>query len=128
MTVKRNTIQRDLVLSTVNSLKNHVTADEVYEEIVKTHRTVSKATVYRNLNQLADSGEIRRVSVPNGADRFDYKLHHHYHAQCSSCGKVIDITMPHFTNLENEVDDADGFKLLGHDIIFYGLCKDCQKN
>ena len=55
---RRNTIQRALVLEAVKTLHCHATADEVYEEIIKEHPTISKATVYRNLNLLSEMGEI----------------------------------------------------------------------
>lgn len=128
MTATRKTIQQDLVFNAVNSLRNHATPDDVYEEILKSYKTISKATVYRNLNQLAESGKIRKVSVPNGADRFDHQIDNHYHAQCTICGKVIDVTLKYFSNLEEKVENTDGFMLLGHDIIFSGFCEDCQKN
>ena len=46
---RRNTIQKDLVLKTVQELKRHLTADEVYEFIKKEHPTIGRGTVYRNL-------------------------------------------------------------------------------
>ena len=67
--IRRNTIQRSLVYEAVNALQNHATADEIYEISVKEHPHISKGTVYRNLNQLAEDGEIRRVEVPGGPDR-----------------------------------------------------------
>ena len=60
---KRNTIQRQLVISAVRSLSNHPTAEEVYNRIVLDYPDISKGTVYRNLNSLVDSGLLRRVSV-----------------------------------------------------------------
>ena len=60
----RNTIQRQIVLQAVNQMHNHPTADAIYAVIAAQHPTISKATVYRNLNQLAAQGEILRVPVP----------------------------------------------------------------
>ena len=54
--MNRNTIQCTLVLETVNKLPGHVTADEIYEAIAKEHPTISRATVYRNLNRLSQTG------------------------------------------------------------------------
>ena len=71
----RNTIQRQIVLQAVNQLHNHPTADAIYAVIAAQHPTISKATVYRNLNQLAAQGEILRVPVPTGADHFDFHLY-----------------------------------------------------
>ena len=65
--MKRNTIQRALVLEAVNSLKCHATADEIYDFIAAEHPSISKGTVYRNLNQLSEIGMIRRVEVPDSA-------------------------------------------------------------
>ena len=48
----RNTIQRQIVLQAVNQMHNHPTADAIYAVIAAQHPTISKATVYRNLNQL----------------------------------------------------------------------------
>ena len=73
----RNTIQRQIVLQAVNQMHNHPTADAIYAVIAAQHPTISKATVYRNLNQLAAQGEILRVPVPTGADHFDFNIKPH---------------------------------------------------
>ena len=52
MKVRRNTIQKDLVLRAVNEMKRHATTEEVYEFIKKEHPTIGKGTVYRNLGIL----------------------------------------------------------------------------
>ena len=65
---RRNTIQRSLVYEAVHRLQSHATAEEIYAEIVKYHPTVSRGTVYRNLNRLAEEGEIRRMEIPGGPD------------------------------------------------------------
>ena len=98
---RRNTIQRSLVLEAVNKLHCHATADEVYEEIIKEHPTISKATVYRNLNLLSDMGEIRRLVIPGSADRFDHITCNHCHVKCKACGRVFDVDMDFVAGLEN---------------------------
>lgn len=85
----RNTIQRQIVLQAVNQIHNHPTADAIYAVIAAQHPTISKATVYRNLNQLAAQGEILRVPVPTGADHFDFNIKPHYHVRCTKCGGVL---------------------------------------
>ena len=78
---KRNTIQKKLVLDAVLRLADHPTAEQVYAEVVKEHPTVSKATVYRNLNVLSQSGVLRHIPMPDGADRFDHRLTPHAHIE-----------------------------------------------
>ena len=125
--VKRNTIQRAMVLDAVNKLKCHATADEVYQIVVNEHPNISKGTVYRNLNQLAEMGEIRKIEVPGNADRFGHRCHDHYHARCLKCGKVFDVEMDYIKDLEKQIKDAHGFQFSGHDLMFKGICPDCQK-
>ena len=124
----RNTIQRALVLEAVNTLQCHATADEVYEAIVKEHPTVSKATVYRNLNLLSGMGEIRKMEIPGGPDRFDHRCHDHCHVRCEKCGRVFDVDMEYVSGLEKGIRDTHGFAFTGYDILFRGICPDCRKD
>ena len=123
----RNTIQRALVLEAVNALQCHATADEVYEAIVKEHPTVSKATVYRNLNLLSEMGEIRKMEIPGGPDRFDHRCHDHCHVRCEKCGRVFDVDMEYVSGLEKGIRDTHGFAFTGYDILFRGICPECRK-
>lgn len=123
---KRNTIQRSLVLKTVKELQFHATADEVYDTIVKKHSDISRGTVYRNLNLLSDIGEILKLEMPSGADRFDHICHEHYHTRCIKCGRVFDVEMDFIADLETNIKDTHGFKFTGHDIIFKGICPECN--
>lgn len=122
----RNTIQRSLVFEAVGRLQCHATADEVYAEIIKEHPTIGRGTVYRNLNQLAEQGEIRKIEVPGGADRYDHRCDDHYHARCLTCGRAFDVDMEYIAGLEKAIKDSHGFEVSGHDIMFRGVCTDCQ--
>ena len=70
---RRNTIQRKLVLDTVREL-DHPDAEQVYEKIITKHPHISKATVYRNLNLLAEQNEILKIETGNGPDKFDFRI------------------------------------------------------
>ncbi|WP_218971881.1 Fur family transcriptional regulator [Raoultibacter phocaeensis] len=122
----RNTIQRALVLEAVQALHEHPTSADVYEAVRTKHPNISRATVYRNLGVLAERGDVLRVEVAGGADRYDFFNKPHYHAQCSCCGQIFDIDMPYRFDLADEVTDAHGFKIEGHHIMFEGLCPACQ--
>lgn len=122
----RNTIQRALVLEAVRSLHNHPTSADVYDVVREKHPNISRATVYRNLGVLSERGEVLRVEVPNGADRYDFFSQPHYHAKCRVCGQIFDVNMPYHADLASEIIDAHGFNIEGHEIIFDGVCADCQ--
>lgn len=123
---RRNTIQKELVLNAVRSMKGHVTADEVYEYILKEHPSVGKGTVYRNLNILSEEGEIKKVEVPEGANRFDYMVQDHYHVTCLKCSRIFDVDMETLPDLKNKIHDTHGIQFIDYDILFKGLCPDCQ--
>ena len=123
---KRKTIQRSLVHETVQELRCHATADEIFDTIVKKHPNVSRGTVYRNLNLLSDMGEIRKMEMPSGADRFDHQCHEHYHARCVKCGRVFDVEMDFIADMEKNIKNIHGFKFIGYDLIFKGICHECN--
>ena len=126
MKTNRNTVQRSLVLETVTSLHTHPTAEEIYLTIAQKHPSVSRSTVYRNLNLLAEEGAIRKVLVPEGADRYDYRVMPHYHIRCARCGRVFDVDMEYQPQVHRQIRDTHGFTVQGHDIVFQGICPQCK--
>ncbi len=125
---RRNTVQKQIVLETVKNMHDHPNADEVYAAINAEHPSISKATVYRNLHQLAEQGEILQVSVPSGADRFDFRTDGHYHVCCTGCGRVFDVQMPQINGLIEQVEDSSGVELTHYEILFEGVCPLCKKD
>ena len=73
---RRNTRQRKLVLDAVRQSYNHPTADEIYNAVREQDDKISRGTVYRNLNLLADAGEILSIKTPDGS-RFDRTIEPH---------------------------------------------------
>ena len=123
----RNTVQRKIVLDAVKKLP-HPTADDIYACVHVEHPNVSRGTVYRNLNFLSDTGEIRRFGIPNSSDVFDVTTNDHFHLKCRECGKVFDIcTAETVEMLINEAAKAHAFSLDGFDVVFKGVCPDCGK-
>ena len=123
---KRNTIQRELVLEAVRELGCHATADEVYTRIAKDHPTISKATVYRNLNVLSDEGIIRKLEIPGAADCYDHVCEKHCHVKCMKCGKVFDVETDDAPDLMKSIINSNGFEFLDYDIIYRGICPVCR--
>lgn len=125
---KRNTIQRQLVIAAVRFLADHPTAEEVYDRITMEYPDISKGTVYRNLNSLVESGLLGKVSVPSGADRFDHILARHYHIKCTHCGKLMNVeNFDYIPDMDAKVASVTGYKMNHRDIVFSGLCPECQK-
>ncbi len=122
----RNTLQRRLVLETVQRMHNHPTADEIFREIAAENALISKATVYRNLKILSEQGEIQHIPIPDGADCFDFNTTPHYHMECRSCFRVFDINMPYQEDLYDKIVNCGDFLIDSHYIVFSGLCPACR--
>lgn len=103
--IYRNTVQRAMTLEAVRRLHAHPTAEEVYRQVAAEHPSISRATVYRNLRQLAESGLLLKINTTDGADHFDHRCDAHYHAGCLRCGRVFDVELRQPPQLE---------KLLGY--------------
>ena len=87
--MSRNTVQQEIICEIVKSMCTHPSPDEVYKEVHDLHPSISRATVYRVLNKLADKGELLKVHMPNTADRFDFRTDDHIHMRCRCCNKVF---------------------------------------
>ena len=106
----------------VNASDEHMTAEQVFSELQKSSPTVSRATVYNNLNKLCDVKLIRRVSLEDSPDRYD-RIAKHDHLVCQKCGKLMDISL---TDLTASLQEQLGGEFLYYDLKVYVLCPDCR--
>ena len=88
MVVNKYSRQREAIKQYLASTCEHPTADTVYMNIRGTYPNISLGTVYRNLNLLAEQGEIIKINCQDGSDRFDANVMPHYHFLCNECGKI----------------------------------------
>lgn len=118
--------KRMIILETIKYLK-HPTAEQIYEEIHQNNPTISKSTVYRNLNVLLENKTIKKIKVLEGPDRFDYIDKEHFHIICNRCGRVFDF-MYKFKNeeLKNTIYNQTGVMTNANSITMYGICEECK--
>ena len=123
----RNTFQKTAVFEMLQEMHDHPSADRVYERVREKYPNISRSTVYRILNQLAERGAVYKVMMPGAADRFVYNNTPHYHVHCVDCDEVYDIDLRWFEDLDQQVEKASDFKILSHTVVFEGVCSACQK-
>lgn len=119
--------QRECIKSFLCERKDHPTADTVYMHVRQQYPNISLGTVYRNLTLLSDIGEITRLNVGDGIDRFDADTSSHQHIVCTSCGCVQDIFLP---DTDKIIDFASNYYdgiITKQTIYFRGTCSDCTK-
>jgi len=124
--IRKHSKQRELIYSFLATRKDHPTADMVYANVRKSSPNISLGTVYRNLALLADSGQIQRLRLGDGIDRFDANLSPHYHFVCSSCGAVIDLDMEGIGEILKAAEKNFDGTVEGHVTYFYGRCGACK--
>lgn len=121
--------QRQLIYNFLMSRKDHPTADVVYQNVRQEHPNISLGTVYRNLTLLTERGEIQRLQLGDGVDRFDADTSQHCHFFCSKCGGVTDLQIDCLDNLFTQVrqDFKERFegRIDKQTTCFYGICGKC---
>lgn len=126
-TPKRRTRQREVILAELRRVSNHPTAADLYQLVRQRLPRVSLGTVYRNLDQLADAGMIRKLESGIGSTRFDGSIHPHYHVRCQKCGRVDDLHDAPADMVRDGITNLSGYEILGHRLEFIGLCPDCRR-
>ncbi|MBE5941661.1 MAG: transcriptional repressor [Lachnospiraceae bacterium] len=124
-TMKRSR-QREAIVAFLKTRKDHPTADTVYQEIRTIIPNISLGTVYRNLAQLSERGEILRLPCDGKMDHFDADIRPHYHFLCKECGCVKDIEIPYSEQLD--ITAAESFEgvITSHTLLFEGICNTCM--
>jgi Fur family ferric uptake transcriptional regulator/Fur family peroxide stress response transcriptional regulator len=123
---RRNTKQRQIVLQQIQMHPGHFTAEEIYASIHETDPHISRGTVYRNLQLLADEEQIRRIQMPNASDCYERNLKDHDHLVCRICGKLVDVG-PEDEEIDHKVGSMSHFSDVSHTFLFSGICPECQK-
>lgn len=119
--------QRDAILDIVKCTPNHLTANEIFQQVVKTIPKISLGTVYRNLKLLKEFGEIKKIIHGNRESRFDGMTEEHNHFHCKSCGDLFNLSGSFSKEIEKTINKEQGLIVTDHRIEFYGYCKQCQR-
>ena len=118
--------QREAILDKLRSVSCHPTADELHAMLHEAMPHLSLATVYRNLEQLANAGMVLVLDGGN-ARRFDGNTAPHYHKRCRVCGKVSDIAHRDLHVFDSAIEAL--LPRLGcetYKVEFAGLCSGCN--
>ena len=124
----RLTPQRVAICRLLEQVNGHPSAQEIYEILRPEYPSLSLATVYNTLESLVKAGAINNLgTVSGGPERFDALTGPHVNLACLRCQKVLDFPSPHVEDLQKEVQETSGYRLLGARVVYYGICPECQK-
>ena len=122
----RMTPQRMALVRIIAASDGHPSATQLYERVKSEYPTMSPATVYKTLNLFKEMGEVFEIDLKENSRYDGNKPHPHPHVICISCQKVIDGADELVNNLLDEIESDSGYKIVRHQIIFYGYCPNCQ--
>jgi Fur family ferric uptake transcriptional regulator len=101
----------------------HLSAEDVYRELVSDGADIGLATVYRVLLQFEQAGLLSRSHFDTGKAVFELRQsNHHDHLVCVRCGRVEEFHDPEIEHRQRAVAEALGFALREHALTLYGLC------
>lgn len=119
--------QRDMIMNYLQQIHGHVSAEEIFKNMNNDGQKISLATVYRNLNILCEMNEIRKIAHPVDGYQYDKTSRPHYHMHCVKCDNIIDLEVPYMEELNKMLEKDSDVKILSHNIMAEGICKDCLK-
>ena len=125
MAVLKHSKQRDSIKAFLSNTTIHPTADEVYMHVKTEFPNISLGTVYRNLNLLAELGEIAKITTPDGADRFDGCTYPHYHVLCTKCGSLTNLEIKEIMPFDEMAKKYFPGEIVSHEAMFFGICEKC---
>lgn len=126
----RLTVQRQAIIETVFSTDEHFTAEQLLDWSRQRDRSVSRATVYRTLPLLTESGLVREMDFGGDHKVYDpnYADHpNHSHIICQDCSRIVEFDSEKIDLLENEISHRLGFELKSQRLQLSGKCEELKR-
>jgi Fur family ferric uptake transcriptional regulator len=126
----RITSQRQAIVDTVFSTEKHFTAEQLLEWSRRRDKSVSRATVYRTLPLLTESGLVREMDFGKAYKFYDpnYAEHpNHNHIICNDCEKIVEFESDKIEKLESEITRRLGFAIKTQRLQITGTCEELKR-
>jgi Fur family ferric uptake transcriptional regulator len=121
------TRERRAVLEQLFLHQGHLEAEELAHVLRRKKTRASRATIYRTLDLLVQSGLVRKVDLGQGHSHYELALDrpHHEHMICLECGRVIEFSDKTIHRSLDELCRKEGFKRTSHRFQVFGYCQGC---
>ncbi len=127
----RQTAQRDEIIRHVFSSDEHFTTEELCDRLRAQRSSASRATVYRTLSLLVESGLLQEIDLGDGQTTYDPNFHErpsHNHLICIDCGKVVEFEDDHLDLLNDCLSRRLGFRPVKQTLRIEATCEQLRKN
>ena len=125
----RNTPEREVIIKEIFSTHDHFDVDTLYLCLKNKKCRISKASIYRTIPLLIESGLIKEVFFEDGHMHYEHVYGHeqHCHFRCIGCGKIIEFKEDEVMDIEKKCSESYGVEVTGHKLEFFGYCRECLK-
>ncbi len=117
------TKQRKLIHQIICMSPMHLSAEEIFFEAKKLCPSIAVGTVYRNLNLMAEEGQIMKIEAPGQPVRFDKNVMPHEHFFCTDCGQLFDLNI---NGIKELIEAQSGMTIQGYTLSVRCQCQNCN--
>lgn len=125
------TPQREALVQVLIQHKTaHLSAEELFMLLKRSHPDIGLATVYRTLEILTQLTIVKKIVFEDGIAHYDLKRketgHFHHHLLCVKCGEIEEVFEDLLFDIEKKIETDYHFNIMDHRLTFHGVCKICQ--
>jgi Fur family ferric uptake transcriptional regulator len=115
------TLPRLKILEILEDTKlRHMSAEDIYKELLEADEDIGLATVYRVLTQFEAAGLVTRHNFEGGHSVFELDDgEHHDHMVCVDSGDVVEFVSEEIERLQHDIAEKHGYELLDHSLVLY---------
>jgi len=117
------------ILDQLLAVRGHFDAESLLQMLRKSGRRVSRATLYRTLGRLVESGLVHKIEMAGGQARYEpmFGRGHHDHMVCLSCGSIVEFESKRIEKIQEAICRRKKFSMTGHSHQIHGHCAACSK-
>ncbi|RAM52792.1 transcriptional repressor [Mastigocladus laminosus UU774] len=120
------TRSQERILNLLKTVKQSISAQDIYVELRNRDQSMGLATVYRSLEALKLEGMVQLRTLANGEALYSLVQQDKHHLTCLQCGTSIPINQCPAHELEAQLQVTHNFKIFYHTLEFFGLCNKCH--
>ncbi|MBR6458926.1 MAG: transcriptional repressor [Actinomycetaceae bacterium] len=121
------TATRTLILDTLGNISRFISAQDLFAELKKSGKSIGLATIYRNLQALADEGLLDCLHTEGGTlYRLCTTCEHHHHLICNNCAETVELSEETLEKWIEKIERETGFTQISHTFELSGLCRACS--
>ncbi|MDH3622170.1 MAG: ferric iron uptake transcriptional regulator [Gammaproteobacteria bacterium] len=107
----------------------HMSAEDIYKQLLKSGEDIGLATVYRVLTQFEAAGLVTRHNFEGGHSVFELDDgDHHDHMVCVETGDVVEFVSEEIERLQHEIAEKYGYELIDHSLVLYVKNKNVESD